>query len=44
MSKTLKIQCMECNALNGMHVKGVEDVLKYIYSSHTCILYRSVDV
>ena len=34
---------MKCNALNGMHVKDVEDVLKYMYSSHTCILHRSVD-
>ena len=43
MSKMLKIQCMKCNALNGMHVKDVEDVLKYMYSSCTCILHRSVD-
>ena len=28
MSKTSKIQCTECNALNCMHA---EDVLKYIY-------------
>ena len=44
MSKMLKIQCTECNALNGMHVKDVKDVLKYIYSSRTCILHRSVDI
>ena len=44
MLKTSKIQCTECNALNGMHVEDVKDVLKYIYSSHTCILHRSVDV
>ena len=44
MSKTSKIQWTECNALNGMHLKDVEDVLKYIYSSRTCILHRSVDV
>ena len=43
MSKTSKIQCTKCNALNGMHVKDIEDVLKYMYSSHTCILHRSVD-
>ena len=44
MSKTLKIQCMECNQLNGMTVKDIEDVLKYMYSSRTCILHMSVDV
>ena len=26
MSKMLKIQCMECNALNGMHVEDVKDI------------------
>ena len=26
MSKTSKIQCMQCDALNGMHVKDVEDI------------------
>ena len=26
MSKTSKIQYMECYALNGMHVKDIEDV------------------
>ena len=36
-----KIQCMKYNALNVMHVK---DVFKYMYSSRTCILHRSVDV
>ena len=41
MSKMSKIQCTEYNALNGMYV---EDVLKYIYSSRTCILHRSVVV
>ena len=35
---------MECNQLNGTHVGDVEDVLKYMYSSRTCILHRSVDV
>ena len=44
MSKMSKIQCMKYNALNGMHVKDVEDVFKYMYSSRTCILHRSVDV
>ena len=44
MSKTSKIQYMECNALNGTHVEDVEDVFKYMYSSRTCILHRSVDV
>ena len=44
MSKMSKIHCMECNQLNGLHVGDVEDVLKYMYSSHTCILHRSVDV
>ena len=27
-----KIQCMECNALNGMHVEDIEDI------KNTCIL------
>ena len=44
MSKMLKIQCMECNQLNGPLVKDVKDVLKYMYSSCTCILHRSVDI
>ena len=44
MSKTSKLQCTECNTLNGMHVEDVKDVLKYMYSSCTCILHRSVDV
>ena len=26
MSKMLKIQCMECNALNGTHVEDVKDI------------------
>ena len=26
MSKTSKIQCMECNAFNGMYVKDVKDI------------------
>ena len=38
MSKTLKIQCTDFNALNGTHVEDVKDVLKYMYSSRTCIL------
>ena len=44
MSKTLKIRCTDFNALNGMHVEDVKDVLKYMYSSRTRILHRSVDV
>ena len=44
MSKMSKIQYRECNALNGMHVEDVEDIKKYMYSSRTCILHRSVDV
>ena len=44
MSKTSKIKCTECNASNGIHVEDIEDVLKYICSSRTCILHRSVDV
>ena len=44
MSKMSKIQCTECNALKGMYVKDIEDVLKYMYSSRTCILHRSADV
>ena len=44
MSKMLKIHCMEYNQLNGTYVADVEDLLKYMYSSHTCILHRSVDV
>ena len=31
MSKTSKIQCMDCNTVNGTHVEDVEDVLKYMY-------------
>ena len=26
MSKTSKIQCMQCDALNGTHVKDIEDI------------------
>ena len=26
MLKTLKMLCTECNRLNGMHVKDVEDI------------------
>ena len=26
MSKTSKIQCMQCNALNGTHVEDVKDI------------------
>ena len=44
MSKMSKIQCTDFNALNGTHVEDVEDVFKYMYSSCTCILHRSVDV
>ena len=44
MSKTSKIQCTDFNALNGTHVKDIKDVLKYMYSSRTRILHRSVDV
>ena len=44
MSERSEIHCMKCNQLNGMHVGDVEDVFKYMYSSHTCILHRSVDV
>ena len=44
MSKTSKIHCTDFNPLNGKHVEDVEDVLKYMYSSHTHILHRSVDV
>ena len=32
MSKMLKIQCVECNALNGTYVEDVEDI------KNTCIL------
>ena len=44
MSKMSKIQCTDFNALNGMYVKDVEDMLKYMYSSCTHIVHRSVDV
>ena len=44
MLKISKIQCIECNQLNGTHIKDVKDVSKYMYSSCTCILHRSVDV
>ena len=38
MSKTLKIQCMECNALNGTHVEDVEDY------KNTCIVVSCTNV
>ena len=44
MSKMSEIHYTDFNALNGMHVEDVEDVFKYMYSSRTCILHRSVDV
>ena len=44
MWKTSKIHCTECNGLKGIYVEDVEDVLKYMYSSCTRILHRSVDV
>ena len=44
MSKTSKIHCTDFNVLNGTHVKDIKDVLKYMYSSCTGILHRSVDV
>ena len=40
----LKIHCTDFNELNGTHVEEVEGVLKYMYSSRTHILHRSVDV
>ena len=38
MSKMLKIQCTECNALNGTHVKDVEDI------KNTCIVVSCANV
>ena len=38
MSKTSKIQYIECNALNGMHVKDVEDI------KYTCIVVSCANV
>ena len=34
MSKTSKIQCMQCDALNGTHVKDVEDI------KNTCTFFN----
>ena len=31
MLKTSKIQCMQCNALNGTHVKDVEDIKIHVF-------------
>ena len=38
MSKTSKIQYMECNALNGTHVVDVEDI------KNTCIVVSCANV
>ena len=38
MSKTSKIHYMECNALNGTHVKDVEDI------KNTCIVVSCANV
>ena len=35
MSKTLKIQCTECNALNGTHVEDIKN---------TCIVVTCANV
>ena len=38
MSKTSRIQCTECDALNGTHVKDVEDI------KSTCIVVTCANV
>ena len=38
MSKTSKIQYMECNALNGTHVEDIEDI------KNTCIVVSCANV
>ena len=38
MSKTSKIQCMECNSVNDMHVQDVEDIkihVRFVICSHS---------
>ena len=37
MSKTSKIQCMEFNSVNGMHVEDVEDIKIYVFLSFAAI-------
>ena len=38
MSKTSKIQCMQCDALNGTHVEIVKDI------KNTCIVVTCANV
>ena len=38
MSKMSRIQCTECDALNGMHVKDVEGI------KNTCIVVTCANV
>ena len=37
MSKTLKIQCMEFNSVNGIHVEDVEDIKIHVLLSFAAI-------
>ena len=37
MSKTSKIQCMEFNSVNGMHVEDVEDIKTHVFLSFAAI-------
>ena len=37
MSKTLKIQCMEFNSVNGTHVEDVEDIKIHVFLSFAAI-------
>ena len=37
MSKTSKIQCMEFNSVNGMHVEDVEDIKIHVFLSFAAI-------
>ena len=37
MSKTSKIQCMEFNSVNGMHVEDIEDIKIHVFLSFAAI-------
>ena len=37
MSKTLKIQCMEFNSVNGMHVEDIKDIKIHVFLSFAAI-------
>ena len=43
MSKTLKIQYMECNALNGMHVEDIKDICMECNAVYSRLNYMHVE-